>query len=303
MRDRMAYKFLDPTPGYSDPAKSGYKTLNASTSEPIWGEPDRHTLAVDAVAGWSAPEIYTQGLKPAVPSNQVEFEASSWSNIKNLEADDINKLIELGVYKTEQIGNEQIQFQLVSGAQYTLSSGSGQNKMVFLAKNLLPTAPQMNTVNKSTTWKTSLVKQKLDETYFGQLPEDLQKEIVEVKLPCFSTPYEYNSNVAPSLEYVNSKLFIPSSPEIYPKDKLKNKADYPQTDQETTWEGKPFKWYETHTEEADRIKNYKTSASYWWLRSPSHYDEFWRFDSVNIIGYHSCNVVTSTYFLVAAFCL
>ena len=236
----------------------------------------------------------------ALPQSQEEFEALSWHEIANLE-DDIDSLIQLDVWKTAQVGDDQIQFQLVSGEQYELADGSGKNKMVFLSKNLLP-SQKMADANESTTWKTSLVKQKLDDTYFGQLPEDLQNEIVEVKLPCFATPIESStSSVAPNLEYVNSKLFIPSAPEIFPQSSLS--SYYPKTDSSTTWEGKQYKWYETHTTASDRVKNRNSSSVLWWLRSPCHISTIWLFLNVGSGGLNGSYGVTNSNCLAAAFCL
>ena len=237
-----------------------------------------------------------------VPSPQEVFEAMSWHDIKQLSSDKINAFVESGVYKTEQVGTDSIQFQLVSGEQYDLASGSGKNKMVLLAKNLLTSTQKMANTAASTTWKTCLVKQNLEKTIYPQLSADLQNEIEEIKLPCFSTPYEGGTNNNPSIEYVNSKLFIPSASEILPQSQLDNSANYPITDP-STWEGNQFKWYENHTENSDRIKKRSTSAQPWWMRSPYHRSAY-GFVSISNAGVFGAGfAVTSSARVAVTFCL
>ena len=59
----MGRLYLDPTPAFSNPADTGYKTFNADGA---WGAPEKKAL--DAMAEWTVPEM---GLKPGTPGDDV----------------------------------------------------------------------------------------------------------------------------------------------------------------------------------------------------------------------------------------
>lgn len=246
------------------------------------------------------------------PQNQEEFEAASWDEIAKLSAEDIDRLIALGVTKNVEFsGIGTFPMQLVHGSAYNLASGSGMNAMVFLAKDCIANDLSHAKTIVKTVWQDSLVKLYLDTTVWDALPADLRRNIVEVKLPCFAEPYELLSLNCPALTYVSSKLFIPSVPEIFSgesnvESNYFSGSMYPKPNTGTP-EGSTYKWFQAHSTKDERIKKFNDAALHWWLRGPSSYNNgyvtAWYFNRVNQDGILASNNVERTDGVVPAFCI
>ena len=268
----------------------------------------KNTVKVSA-SGYEGINILSDPIKVSsgVPANQEEFNGASWDDLAGVDGD-LSDLINKEVTKDVELsGIGTFKFQLVHDVAYDKTSG-GKNHLVMLAKDCITDHNQKHAnSNVKTIWSGSLVKTYLDTTVWNALPAELQRNIVEVKLPCFTEPYTYNSQNCPSLTYVNSKLFLPSVPEIFDG---KSNVDsnyssgslYPKPNTGTP-EGSTYKWFQVHNTNNDRIKKFSNSARVWWLRSPYYNSSIWRFCGVLNGGSLGSTGVNDTDAVAPGFCL
>lgn len=238
----MTYKFLDATANWSDPASTTYKYLRA---DGIWAAPDTEHKFLDAMGNWSAMELETGML------------AGSWEHVAELGVLAATSPEEyqnyIGQEKTFKAGNRTFTAVLVDIGHYKLANGIGKCGFVFQTKEATYEAYKMNskTTNTGGYPETPMYQTTLPTTILATFDTELQKAIVEVKIP-YNT---YNTNKF-NIAETNAKLFLPSIIEVT------GKTDYGN-------DGTQLAYWKQHNGASEYIK-YKTgtkNTTDWWSRS------------------------------------
>lgn len=262
----MAYKFLDATANWSDPASTTYKYLRA---DGVWAAPDTEHKFLDATGNWSAMELVSP-VEPGTPLVDC-----SWTQIKEMSdtvASNPSAYQDyIGQEKTFTCLGKTFTAVCVDLAHFEKQDGSGKAGFVFQFKEATSADYQMNSsVNNSNGYPAMVMyKTTLPNTIFTTIQDGLKNVIVEVNFPYNTYKGSGQGDSAFKIAQTHAKLFLPSSREVWGPTPLFDDGVYAGENYHTGNDGTQFAYWAQHPTIAEHIK-YKVgtnTAATWWCRS------------------------------------
>src|SRR5574344_1615342 len=189
-------------------------------------------------------------------SNANDIADLSWDAIITLAKNKAFDSTHLGQTKQLDIGGVAYTVQIVGVNHDDLTDGTGKANLTFELKYLLATKYKMNdTDTNSGGWEASKMRTDVLPDILSQMPTNIQHAI---KLVNKANCKVYNSA---TITYTNDKLFLLSEAEV---SGVKTQA--------AALEGTQYEYWANNNTATARIKYLGeggTTATTWWLRSPS----------------------------------
>lgn len=188
----------------------------------------------------------------------------------------------VGNYKPLDLGNEGVvNMQIAAFDADTLSDGSGNAHITWIAKDLLTSRYFMNdSATNQDGWGACAMREYLANDVLNMFPSTVQNAVVSVE----KTYYDYQTT---STLTCSDKLWLPSYREVGLGDNI---------------EGYGVIYYDLFAGQDDLIKTFDGNAEYWWLRSTAHKGTEY-FYAISNEGGYSRYYANSTYYVALGFCM